>query len=65
MTTSVWLWGHLSHRTKLMKKSSYQQLAAEVVLKNGLNTQYALGLTVNNEAGHRAWSHGGDIGLHF
>jgi hypothetical protein len=48
-----------------MKKSSYQQLAAEVVLKNGLNTQYALGLTVNNEAGHRAWSHGGDIGLHF
>jgi D-alanyl-D-alanine carboxypeptidase len=55
------LWDISLIEQKLMKKSSYQQLAAEVVLKNGLGTHYALGLTVNNEAGHRAWSHGGEV----
>jgi CubicO group peptidase (beta-lactamase class C family) len=46
---------------KLMKPSSYQQLETEVVLKNGVGTQYGLGVDVGTEAGHRALSHGGEV----
>jgi CubicO group peptidase (beta-lactamase class C family) len=46
---------------KLMKPSSYRELETEVLLKNGLGTQYGLGVDVNPEAGHRALSHGGEV----
>src|SRR6266496_1023966 len=46
---------------KLMKAASYHDFATEVLLKNGLGTQYGLGVDVGNEAGHRALSHGGEV----
>jgi CubicO group peptidase (beta-lactamase class C family) len=55
------LWDISLIEQKLMKPSSYRQLGSEVQLKNGLGTRYALGLSVNMEAGHRAWSHGGEV----
>ncbi|HZQ25162.1 MAG TPA: serine hydrolase domain-containing protein [Terriglobales bacterium] len=44
-----------------MKPESYQQMETEVVLKNGLGTQYGLGVDVTSESGHRAISHGGEV----
>ncbi|HEU5238951.1 MAG TPA: serine hydrolase domain-containing protein, partial [Pyrinomonadaceae bacterium] len=46
---------------KLLKSSSYGELGADVRLKNGLATQYGLGVSVNSQAGHRALSHGGEV----
>lgn len=46
---------------KLMKPSSYHAFETEVLLKNGLGTQYGLGVSVNLQAGHRALSHGGEV----
>jgi D-alanyl-D-alanine carboxypeptidase len=46
---------------KLLKPASYRDLETEVVLKNGLGTQYALGLDVRRDAGHRSLSHGGEV----
>ncbi len=46
---------------KLMKPSSYLEFGREVVLKNGVGTQYALGVGVTSQGGRRAWSHGGEV----
>lgn len=46
---------------KLMKPASYQALATDTLLKNGLSTHYGLGVDVNSQAGHRALSHGGEV----
>jgi CubicO group peptidase (beta-lactamase class C family) len=46
---------------KVMKPASYRELETEVLLKNGLGTQYGLGVDVVSEAGHRALSHGGEV----
>lgn len=46
---------------KLMKPASYREFETEVVLKNGLGTQYGLGVDVSSEFGHRALSHGGEV----
>jgi D-alanyl-D-alanine carboxypeptidase len=46
---------------KLMKPSSYRELETETLLKNGMGTQYALGLDVRREFGHRMLSHGGEV----
>lgn len=46
---------------KLLKPASYRQLETEVQLQNGLGTHYALGVSVNQEAGTRAVSHGGEV----
>jgi D-alanyl-D-alanine carboxypeptidase len=45
----------------VMKPASYREFETEVLLKNGLGTHYALGLSVGTEAGHRALSHGGEV----
>ncbi|HXZ32988.1 MAG TPA: serine hydrolase domain-containing protein [Terriglobales bacterium] len=46
---------------KLMKPASYREFETEVVLKNGLGTQYGLGVFIRSEFGHRALSHGGEV----
>ena len=46
---------------KLMRPASYLQLGRGVVLKNGVATQYALGVNVTSQGGHRALSHGGEV----
>ena len=45
----------------LMKPASYREFETEVVLKNGLGTQYGLGVDVSSEFGHRALSHSGEV----
>jgi len=46
---------------KLMKPSSYREFETEVLLKNGVGTQYGLGVDVGEQAGHRMLSHGGEV----
>jgi D-alanyl-D-alanine carboxypeptidase len=45
---------------RLMKPSSYRNMETDNRLKNGLGTQYGLGVFVKNEDGHRALEHGGE-----
>jgi len=46
---------------KLLKPASYREFGTDVSLKNGLATQYGLGVSVNSQASHRALSHGGEV----
>ena len=46
---------------KLLKPASYREFGADVSLRNGLATQYGLGVGVNSQASHRALSHGGEV----
>jgi CubicO group peptidase (beta-lactamase class C family) len=55
------LWDISIIEQKLLKPSSYREFANEVVLKNGLGTQYGLGVDVRPEGGHRSLSHGGEV----
>jgi D-alanyl-D-alanine carboxypeptidase len=45
----------------LLKPASYKVLETEVLLNNGVGTNYALGLSVRNPGGHRELSHGGEV----
>ena len=45
----------------LLKPASYDQMERVVVLKNGLPAGYGLGLSVGQQSGHRALSHGGEV----
>ncbi len=45
----------------LMKPASYQEFGTEVLLKNGLSTRYALGVSVGTIEGHRTLSHDGEV----
>ncbi len=46
---------------KLMKPSSYLAFETEVLLKNGLGTNYGLGVEVRSDFGHRSVSHSGEV----
>jgi hypothetical protein len=46
---------------KLLKPASYRQMGADTSLKNGLATNYGLGVSVNSAGGRRALSHGGEV----
>ena len=46
---------------KLLKPSSYDEMETEVRLKNGLGTQYGLGVDVSKQVDRRAISHGGEV----
>src|SRR5580658_6922546 len=45
----------------VLKPASYREMETEVVLKNGLGTNYGLGVDVDSQGGHRALSHGGEV----
>jgi CubicO group peptidase (beta-lactamase class C family) len=46
---------------KVLKPASYRELGTEIVLKNGVGTQYGLGVSVASQGGHRSLSHGGEV----
>jgi CubicO group peptidase (beta-lactamase class C family) len=46
---------------KLMKPASYREFSREVLLNNGVGTQYALGVDVKNDGGRRQLEHGGEV----
>jgi D-alanyl-D-alanine carboxypeptidase len=46
---------------KLLKPASYHQFETEVLLKNGLGTNYGLGVDVSSQSGHRSVSHTGEV----
>jgi D-alanyl-D-alanine carboxypeptidase len=46
---------------KLMKPASHLELGRETLLKNGLGTNYGLGVNVSSALGRRALSHGGEV----
>ncbi len=45
----------------VLKPASYREMQTDVLLKNGLDTHYGLGVDVNQQGGHRAISHGGEV----
>jgi D-alanyl-D-alanine carboxypeptidase len=45
----------------LMSPSSYKELETDVLLKNGLDTHYGLGVSVGMINGHRMLSHSGEV----
>src|SRR5437016_1419997 len=46
---------------KVLKPASYRELGTEIVLKNGVGTQYGLGVSVGSQGSHRFLSHGGEV----
>jgi CubicO group peptidase (beta-lactamase class C family) len=48
-------------KQSLLQPSSYHQLETEVVLSNGLGSQYGLGVHVGSEGGRRVISHSGEV----
>jgi D-alanyl-D-alanine carboxypeptidase len=46
---------------ELLKPASYQDFETEVLLKNGLGTQYGLGVDVRSQLGRRSLSHSGEV----
>jgi CubicO group peptidase (beta-lactamase class C family) len=46
---------------RLMKPSSYKELETEILLADGLGTNYGLGVGVSKIDVHRALSHGGEV----
>jgi D-alanyl-D-alanine carboxypeptidase len=46
----------------VLNESSQRELTREVQLANGAGTEYALGLRVQLQSGHRLLSHGGEVG---
>jgi hypothetical protein len=46
---------------KVLKPASYRELGTEMVLKNGVGTQYGLGVSVGSQGSHRFLSHGGEV----
>ena len=46
---------------KLMKPASYHQFETEVLLKNGLGTNYGLGVDIRSQFGHRLVAHSGEV----
>ncbi|MBZ5571409.1 MAG: beta-lactamase family protein [Acidobacteriia bacterium] len=45
----------------LLKPESYREFATEIVLKNGVGTQYGLGVDVTSQSGHRKLEHSGEV----
>ena len=45
----------------LLKPSSYLAMETETLLKNGMGTQYGLGMSVSSVRNHRMLGHGGEV----
>jgi CubicO group peptidase (beta-lactamase class C family) len=45
----------------VLKPASYREMETEVLLKNGVGTEYGLGVEVKNINGHRVLQHGGEV----
>ena len=54
-------WDIAMLRQSLLKPASYREMQTAVVLKNGLGTEYGLGIDVKKLSGHRALIHGGEV----
>ena len=46
---------------KILKPASYRELSREMLLKNGVGTNYGLGVNVTLAVNRRALSHGGEV----
>ena len=45
----------------VLKPASYREMQTDVLLKNGLDTRYGLGVSVTPQGSRRAISHGGEV----
>lgn len=45
----------------VMRPDSYREMETEILLKNGLGTNYGLGVDIDNRSGHRAIAHTGEV----
>ncbi|MBA3912312.1 MAG: beta-lactamase family protein [Acidobacteriales bacterium] len=55
------LWDISMINQSVLKPESYRAMETEIVLKNGLGTQYGLGLDIRSAAGHRMIEHNGEV----
>jgi CubicO group peptidase (beta-lactamase class C family) len=46
---------------RILTPLSYREMQTEVLLKNGMGTEYGLGIGVKRISGHRALEHGGEV----
>ena len=46
---------------RLLSPAWYDTLTAPVLLKNGTDTHYALGIFIGGTPGHRVWEHSGEV----
>ncbi len=46
---------------KLLQPASYHDFETDALLKNGLGTNYGLGVGISGQGGHRSLSHGGEV----
>ncbi len=46
---------------RILQPASYKQMETEVLLNNGMGTQYGLGIAVKSISGHRVLEHGGEV----
>jgi len=54
-------WDIAMLQQSLLQRASYRQMATEIVLRNGLGTEYGLGIEVRKLSGHRALLHAGEV----
>ena len=54
-------WDVAMLRQSLLKPAPYRAMQTEVVLKNGLGTEYGLGIGVKKISGHRELEHSGEV----
>jgi D-alanyl-D-alanine carboxypeptidase len=45
----------------VLNPASYREMETEILLKSGLGTTYGLGMFVQNQSGHRALEHSGEV----
>lgn len=55
------LWDESLLAQTLLQPESYHEMFTEVKLKNGVGTQYGLGVDVKDLGGHRDFSHSGEV----
>lgn len=55
------LWDISLMNESLLSKASYKEMFTPVLLKNGTNTHYGLGVEIGDRDGHRIISHSGEV----
>ncbi len=59
--TDLAKWDISLMRESLMKPASYLAMETDTLLKNGVGTQYGLGMRVYSSGGHRVLEHSGEV----
>jgi CubicO group peptidase (beta-lactamase class C family) len=59
--TDLAKWNIAVMNRRILSPASWNEMETEIRLKNGVGTQYGLGIGVTSRDGHRALTHGGEV----